>query len=139
MGFMKKLLGLKELPPPNVVHIDDTNFKREVLKSKVPVLLDVWGPNCMPCKHLEPVVSRLSQEYAGRVKVAELDASRARRTAAKLKVRGTPTVLYFYRGRVMERVVGFKGSVYHKDYLDNELLPIAEPKPEPGPVDAPAA
>lgn len=135
MGIINKLFGLKELPPPEVVHIDDANFKREVLKSKVPVLLDVWGPGCMPCKHLEPVVSRLSQEYAGRLKVAELDASQARRTAQKLKVRGTPTVLYFYKGRVMERIVGFKGSAYHKDYLDNELLPVAEPKTE----DAPAA
>ena len=135
MGFMKKLLGLKDLPPPNVVHITDDNFKAEVLKSTIPVLLDVWGPNCMPCKHLEPVISRLSQEYAGRVKVAELNASEARKTAQKLKVRGTPTVLYFYQGRVRERVVGFRAGHYHMDYLDNELLPLAEPK---GPATDPA-
>ena len=126
MGILKRMLGLKELPPPNVVSITDANFKREVLRSKVPVLLDVWGPGCTPCKHLEPVITRLSQEYAGRVKVAEVDASTARRTAARLKVRGTPTVLYFHRGREMERVVGFRGSVYHRDYLDNELLPMVE-------------
>ncbi|MDF1561627.1 MAG: thioredoxin domain-containing protein [Deltaproteobacteria bacterium] len=140
MGFMKKLLGLSDLPPPNVVHVTDANFKTEVLKSKLPVLLDVWGPNCMPCKHLEPVISRLSQEYDGRVKVAELNAATAAKTAKKLRVRGTPTVIYFYKGQVRERVVGFRAGHYHKDYLDNELLPLIEPKtPSSSEADAPAA
>lgn len=83
----------------------------------------------MPCKHLEPIVMRLSQEYAGRLKVVEINAARARRTVRRLGVRGTPTVIYFYKGRERERIVGFRGSPYHKDYIENELLPLAEPAP----------
>lgn len=41
MGFFKKMFGGKDLPPPNVISVDDTNFKREVLKSREPVLVDV--------------------------------------------------------------------------------------------------
>jgi len=45
----------------------------------------------------------------------------------RLGVRGTPTVLYFKGGREVERVVGFRGSLYHTQLIDGELLdPPAE-------------
>lgn len=126
MGFIRKMLGMKELPPPMVHRIDDGNFKKEVAQSDVPVLLDVWSDSCAPCKQLVPVVKELSRLYAGRLKVAELNIGTGMRTAQKLGVRGTPTVLYFHKGRVMERVVGFRGQLYHQEYLENELLPRVE-------------
>lgn len=130
MGWFKRLLGIEDLPPAEVLAIDDTNFKKEVLQSDLPVLLDVWSDGCVPCRQLMPIVVDLSRRYAGRVKVAELNAGRGPKTTRKLSVRGTPTVIYFYKGRVMERIVGFRGSLYHTDYLDNELLPRIEGRPQ---------
>jgi thioredoxin-like negative regulator of GroEL len=89
------------------------------------VLLDVWGPGCAPCKQLEPIVIRLATRYRGRVKVAELNAAEAPRTMEELGVMGTPTVLYFKGGHVVERVVGFRGEQYHSEFIEEELLPAA--------------
>jgi hypothetical protein len=47
----------------------------------------------------------------------------------RLGIRGTPTVLYFVGGREVERIVGFRGSLYHRDFIDNELLPSIEDRP----------
>jgi thioredoxin len=121
MGWFTRLLGL-EATPHAVVHVTDENFQKEVLKSEVPVLLDVWSDGCGPCKLLEPVVMELSREYQGRLKVAELNVALGPKAVKKLGVSGTPTVVYFKKGRVVERVVGFRAGHYHRDYLDRELL-----------------
>lgn len=120
MGFFAKLMGLE--PPVLPVHVDDTNFEAEVLRAEMPVMLDVWGPGCAPCKQLEPIVIGLTKRYQGRVKVAELNAAEAPRAARSLGVQGTPTVLYFRNRREVERVVGFRGELYHDEIIRTDLL-----------------
>lgn len=112
-------------PKKQPTHVDDTNFDDEVLKSDVPVLVDVWNDGCAPCKQLEPIMMSLAGEYDGRVKVCELHIRTGMKVAQRYQVRGTPTVLYFRDGRLVERVVGFRGSLYHREIIDNELLPSA--------------
>lgn len=115
MGFITKLLGLGPKTPP--IHVDDASFVREVLESEMPVLLDVWGAGCGPCKQLEPVILELATRYAGRVKVCEINASSAPRAMARLAVQSTPTVVYFSGGKELERVSGFRSSVYHGETI----------------------
>lgn len=103
-------------------HVDDSNFAAEILREFGPVMLDVWGPDCVPCRQLEPIVMRLAKRYQGRVKVAELNAALAPRAAARLGVRGTPTVIYFDRGREVERVVGFRGEAWHDEIIQTEFF-----------------
>ncbi|MHB8872940.1 MAG: thioredoxin family protein [Myxococcaceae bacterium] len=126
MGFFEKLFGPKapQVPP---VHVDDDNFRDEVLRAKEPVLLDIWSDGCAPCRQLEPIVMRLSTEYQGRVKVAEVNAATAPRAMRKLGVMGTPTVIYFRRGREVERVVGVRGEHYHREVIEARLLAAPEP------------
>ena len=121
MGWFRTLLGL-EAQPHQVVHVTDDNYQSEVLRSDLPVLLDVWSDGCGPCKLLEPVVMELSRDYHGRLKVAELNVAQAPRTASRLGVTGTPTVLYLRRGRVVERVVGYRAGHYHRAVIEEELL-----------------
>jgi thioredoxin 1 len=122
MGLLSALFGPKT-PEVLPVHITEENFAAEVLRSDLPVVLDVWGPNCAPCKHLAPIVVTLAGAYQGRVKVAELNAAEAPRAAGKLRVMGTPTVLFFKKHREVERVVGFRGELYLREIIDSELLP----------------
>jgi thioredoxin 1 len=122
MGFLARLFGPR---PPRVqpAHLDDASFVAEVLRSELPVVVDVWSPGCGPCGMLEPIIMDLATAYAGRVKVAELNAAEAGATAARLGVMGTPTVLFFRAGREVERVVGFVGERYLREVIDAELLP----------------
>jgi len=74
---------------------------------------------------MEPVIIRLATRYKGRVKVAEINASAAPRTMQKLFVSATPTIIYFKKGQELERVEGFRGELYHQEFIDNELLQAA--------------
>jgi thioredoxin 1 len=118
---MAKLFGPRA-PRVLPTHVDDASFVREVLRSDVPVVVDFWSPGCAPCRMLEPVVTDLATDYAGRLKVVEVNAAEAGRTAARFGVMGTPTVVFFRGGREVERVVGFVGSRYLREIVDAELL-----------------
>ncbi len=122
MGLLATLLG-RGTPRVQPVHVDDSSFVAEVLRSDLPVVLDVWSDGCGPCRMLEPIIMDLAVKYEGRVKVAEANAAQAPATAARLGVLGTPTVLFFKGRREVERVVGFVGSRYLEEIVEAELLP----------------
>jgi len=121
MGWLSRIFG-PSAPKAQPAHLTDANFVAEVLRSDLPVVVDVWAPGCGPCQQLESVIMDLASDYQGRVKVAELNAAEAGRTAARYGVLGTPTVLFFNRGREVERVAGFVGSRYLREIVDTELL-----------------
>jgi thiol-disulfide isomerase/thioredoxin len=50
-----------------VLHVTDSNFESEVLKSDKPVLIDFWAPWCGPCKAIAPSIDELANEYDGKV------------------------------------------------------------------------
>ena len=81
-----------------------------VLKSDEPVLVDFWAPWCGPCRRIAPIVEELSQELAGRVKVAKCNTDEASEVATRYGVMSIPTLLVFADGAVKRRLVGAKGK-----------------------------
>lgn len=125
MGLLN-WLGLTRDAEGEPVSLNDDNFNKEVRQSKVPVLVDVWSNGCAPCMHLVPTIKRLAAKYEGQIKVAELNAGNARKTMGKLGVRGTPTVLFFKNGAVVERVVGVRGQHFYEEIIEEDLLERTE-------------
>ena len=119
-------LGLKPEPKKDPIPVTDANYKDEVLRSELPVMLDAWGPNCAPCVALAPTIMRIAGKYDGQLKVAELNVAQNPKTAGKLGVRGTPTVLFLRKGKIVERVVGMRGQHYYEEIIDELFAPQVE-------------
>jgi len=94
----------------NVVSINDLNFDNEVLKSDKPVLIDFTATWCGPCKQIAPMIDELADETAGQFKIAKLDIDEVPATAAKLGIRGVPTLVAFKDGKEVTRHVGANTS-----------------------------
>jgi thioredoxin 1 len=90
----------------NVQQFNDINWDEEVLKSSVPVLVDFTATWCGPCKMLSPIVQKISDELAGKVKVGKLDIDESPATTSKYGVRGVPTVMLFVAGERKAQHVG---------------------------------
>ena len=88
------------------IDLNRDTYDKEVLASKVPVMVDFWGPRCGPCLALMPAVERLAKEYAGKIKVAKLNAAENRMLCARLRVMGLPTYLFYKGGVEVNRLSG---------------------------------
>jgi len=87
--------------------VNRDNYEDEVLKSILPVMVDFWGPQCRPCLALMPAVDRLEKEYAGKIKIAKLNAAAGNRMlCAKLRVLGLPSFLFYKDGVEINRLSG---------------------------------
>jgi len=70
------------------------------------VLIDLWGPRCVPCLALMPAVERLEEEYGGRFTLVKVNAAENRQIARDLKVIALPTFVLFRDGVEIERLGG---------------------------------
>ncbi len=89
-----------------VLEITDAMFEQEVLKSEIPVMVDLWAVWCGPCKMIHPIFEEMAAEYEGRAKMVKLDVDKNRETALKYGIRNIPTVLFFKNGEVADKQVG---------------------------------
>ncbi|PID87975.1 MAG: thioredoxin [Bacteroidia bacterium] len=89
-----------------VIELNDQNFEEIVLKSELPVLVDLWAAWCGPCKMLLPIMNELAEEYEGKVKITKLDVDQNKEISAKYGVRNIPTILFFKNGELVDKQVG---------------------------------
>jgi thioredoxin 1 len=105
----------------NAVSVTTTSFEKDVLKSKVPVLVDFWAPWCMPCRMLAPVIDAVASEYEGKVKVLKLNTDEDPGLADTFGIRGIPTLILFKDGAELARMVGVRSKDDISALLDKAL------------------
>jgi len=85
----------------SIGHVSDKNFKEEVLKAELPVLVDFFAEWCGPCKMVAPVIEEVAKEYSGKIKVVKVDVDEAGSTASGYGVMSVPTIMIFKAGKVV--------------------------------------
>jgi thioredoxin-like negative regulator of GroEL len=81
------------------------------------VMVEVYGPDCMICRRIEPMIAAMEAALDGSVRAFKLDASRDIAFAARYEVRGLPTVLLFKGGALADRRSGFQTTAMLKDWV----------------------
>ena len=85
---------------------DGNNFEAEVLKSDIPVFVDFYADWCGPCKMMSPVIDKMAEEYAGRIKVGKVNVDENSDLAVKYGIMSIPNMVFVKNGEVVDRVVG---------------------------------
>jgi len=103
------------------LNINDNEFKKEVIESNIPVLVDFWAPWCGPCRMIAPTIEEISNEYEGKIKVVKINTDENPQTASEYQISAIPTLLFFKSGKVVKEIVGVVPKEEIKKIID-ELI-----------------
>jgi thioredoxin 1 len=94
---------------PELVKVSgDASFQKDVLESKLPVVVDFYADWCGPCKMLAPIVEDLAKEYDGKVVFYRINIDKNEALANKFDITSIPAVKVFKNGKIVADALGFK-------------------------------
>ena len=79
---------------PNVIELNTDNWNEHVTSGTL-VVADFWAPWCGPCRQLTPIIDKIADQYAGKVKVGKLNVDENPQIAVKYDVMTIPRILFF--------------------------------------------
>ena len=88
------------------VKVTDASFEQDVLKSAEPVVVDFWAEWCGPCRMIGPALEEISNEMAGKVKIAKVNVDENPQIASQLGIRSIPALMLFKGGKLAAQKVG---------------------------------
>ena len=88
-----------------MIDITKENCDAEIREEKaLPVVVDFWGPQCVPCMALKPLYHDIEKDFEGKVKFTAVDCSTNKRVAMGFRVMGLPTFLFWKDGVEVKRL-----------------------------------
>ena len=105
----------------SLVHVNNSNFEQEVVKSEKPVLVDFYADWCGPCRKIGPAIEKFADQYASEMKICKLNVDNAGEIAAKYGVSGIPAVLFFKNGEVVDNFVGAIPAESIEQYIKKNI------------------
>jgi thioredoxin 1 len=106
----------------NEVIVNESNFEKEVIKSKTPVLIDFWAVWCGPCRMLAPELSSISEKYANKLKVVKINVDDNENIAARFGVNSIPALFYMNGNEIVKSSVGFMQQDEIENYFGLKTL-----------------
>ena len=94
----------------NVKKVTSDTFRKDVIESDKPVVVDFWAEWCGPCKKLSPILEEVAEELDGQVTVAKVNVDEERNLGAMFQIMSIPNVLIFNHGEKVDEFVGLRSK-----------------------------
>ncbi len=83
-----------------------------------PVLVDFWAPWCGPCKQLTPIIEKVVNESAGKVKLVKLNIDDHPSIPGQMGIQSIPAVVAFADGRPVDAFMGAVPESQIRQFID---------------------
>lgn len=90
------------------------NWKKEVLQSQEPVLVDFWAEWCGPCRAMTPVLENLARSY----KVCKVNVDKNPALASKYNIASIPALMIIRNGEIVAQHLGVTSETVLRSELE---------------------
>jgi thioredoxin len=87
--------------------VTEKSFDAAIAGDKL-VMVDFYTTWCGPCKKMAPFVQQVRENRSKDVVVLQVDAEAQATIADRYRLEGYPTVIFFKKGQVVGRVLGYQ-------------------------------
>jgi thioredoxin 1 len=102
----------------DVKHITQGEFAAEVTGCTNAVVADFYATWCGPCRMLSPLLDRLAEPFAGKIKFVKINVDESPGLAQNFQVQAIPTLIFFKDGKVVDRITGLPEELDLKARLE---------------------
>ena len=88
------------------INITQENVEAEVMKSALPVIIDVHAVWCGPCQYMGPIFEEMEKEIGAKYKFAKINVDESRDLSIKFGVTSVPTFIFIKNGQVKGKTTG---------------------------------
>jgi len=89
-----------------VFEVNQDTFAEVVLKSDIPVIVNIYADWCGPCRKFTPRLEESVMPHVGKLKLAKINIDASPQIAASLGVKTIPAVFWFWKGQKQGGFVG---------------------------------
>ena len=89
-----------------IADVGDDDWADAVEAATLPVVVDFWAEWCGPCRSVAPILERIADEFAGRIKLVKVDVDASPELARRFEVQGIPMMAIVDHGQLLDRRTG---------------------------------
>jgi len=82
------------------------SFEDLLAGSEAPVLVDFYATWCGPCQMMAGVLSTVSSQLKGKLKIVKIDTDKYPQIASQHRIAALPTLVLFKAGQPVDRIEG---------------------------------
>jgi len=92
------------------IELTTANFRRQVERNDIPVVVDFWAPWCGPCQMMAPHYAEAAKELEPNARLAKVNTDAEPNLGSEFGIRGIPTMILFKAGKEIARQSGAIGK-----------------------------
>lgn len=111
IGFAVTSCAPQKSVPQVSTNVTAKTFKKEVLESKLPVIVKISATWCGPCQQFYPIFEKVAAKYGDIIKFVSIDYDSNLSIVDEYEITSVPTMLLFYNGELLGTQEGRPRSV----------------------------